>query len=125
MIFGIGIDIIEISRVTKNIDSSPKFCEKVFSQLEIDYCKAKAKYGESFAARFAAKEAFLKAIGLGWRDGIAFSDIEVQNDDLGKPSLNLYNQAKKFCEENGIININLSLSHSKDLATAIVILETK
>ena len=124
MIFGTGIDIIDISRIKKAIDNNDGFVKKVFTSSEVEYCNSKKKYAESFAARFAAKEAFLKAIGIGWRDGIGFSDVEVCNNELGKPELVLHNLAHKFCEDNNIGNISVSLSHSKDLATAIVILET-
>ena len=124
MIFGTGIDIIEISRVKKLIDKNKSFVNRIFTDSETEYCNKKKNYAESFAARFSAKEAFFKAIGTGWRDRIGFSDIEVCNDELGKPELILHNLAKDFCENNNIVNINVSLSHSKDLATAIVILET-
>jgi len=123
MIFGSGIDLVDIDRVKRLIDNSEAFMERVFTAKERQYCQAKKNYAESFAARFAAKEAFMKALGTGCRKGIKFSDIEVINDELGKPELVLYNSAREFCENKQIVKINLSLSHSKDIATAIVILE--
>ncbi len=125
MIFGTGIDLIEIERVRKLVDSNQAFTDRIFTSFEQEYCKKKKKYSESYAARFAAKEAFMKAMGTGCRDGLNFTDIEVRNNDLGKPELVLYNKALEFVNSNNIIGISLSLSHSKDLATAIVILEKK
>ena len=85
MIFGVGIDNIEVKRIKKQIDDSTKFKEKIFTVKEIEYCESKKNYAESFAARFAAKEAFLKAIGTGWSNGLQFTDIEILNDENGKP----------------------------------------
>jgi len=124
LIFGTGIDLVDISRVQRLIDNSEAFVKRVFTQQEQKYCYKKKNYAESFAARFAAKEAFMKALGTGCRDGIGFADIEVSNDELGKPEIVLHDLAREFCENKQIVRINLSLSHSKDLATAIVILET-
>ncbi len=87
MIFGVGIDNIEVSRVKKQIDGTTKFKEKIFTSKEIQYCESKKSYAESFAARFAAKEAFFKAIGTGWRGGMQFKEIEIINNDLGKPDI--------------------------------------
>jgi len=123
MIFGIGTDIIEVARIEKQINSGSAFKKKIFTSHEIDYCDSKKFSAQNFAARFAAKEACFKAIGTGWRDGFAFNEIEVVNDDLGKPELVFYGEVKKFIEINKIINSNISLSHIKEVVTAIVILE--
>ena len=125
MIFGIGIDLIEIRRVKKLVDSNQAFIDRIFTSFEQEYCKKKKNYSESYAARFAAKEDFMKAMGTGCRDGLNFTDIEVRNNEFGKPVFTLYNKALEFIYSKNIIGINLSLSHSKDLATAIVILEKK
>lgn len=118
MIFGIGIDIIEVSRLDKaNIQ------KKVFTTNEIEYCEQKRFKAQYYAVRFAAKEAFLKALGTGLRDGIIWKDIEVVNDELGKPSIVLHQKAKELFEKLHISNIHVSLSHIKDLAIAVVILE--
>jgi holo-[acyl-carrier protein] synthase len=122
MIFGIGIDNIEVDRVRKQLEKNG-FKEKIFSPAEIEYCDARKNYAERYAARFAAKEAFLKAIGTGWRGGLAFNEIEVLNDKLGKPVLKLYGKVKAFVEENGLENIHVSLTHLKNYASAIVIIE--
>ncbi|MCK4979998.1 MAG: holo-ACP synthase [Candidatus Delongbacteria bacterium] len=123
MIFGIGTDIIQIERVKKSIETIPGFSAKIFTPLEIKYCLSKKNKYEHFAARFAAKEAFFKAIGTGWRGGLAFSEIEVNNDDLGKPSFELYGKTKEFSDVNNFLNIHLSITHIKELAQAFVIIE--
>ncbi len=101
-----------------------KFIETLFTPSEIEYCEAKRFRNQHYAARFAAKEAFMKALGTGWAKEIAFNQIEVVNDELGKPDLVLYGKSAEFISEKGITNINLSLSHLKDIAVAIVIIET-
>ena len=124
VIYGIGIDIIEVSRIEKQISSERKrFREILFSENEIKYCDDKKSKAQNYAARFAAKEAFLKAIGTGLRDGLNWKNIEILNDELGKPEIVLHGKAKKIIKENGISNINVSLSHLKETAVAVVILE--
>ncbi|MDA3884992.1 MAG: holo-ACP synthase [Candidatus Delongbacteria bacterium] len=123
MIFGIGTDIIQVERVKKSIETIPGFTEKIYTAHEIKYCNSKKNKYEHFAARFAAKEAFFKAIGTGWRGGLAFSEIEVNNDELGKPSFMLYGKSKEFSESNNFINVHLSITHIKDLAQAFVIID--
>lgn len=122
MILGIGTDIAEVARIAKSATDT-RFRERVFSPYEITYCESKANKGESYAARFAAKEAFFKAIGTGWRGGLAFNEVEVQNDELGKPSLHLLGETALIASEKNIKTIHLSLSHTKELAVAMVVLE--
>lgn len=98
--------------------------ENLFTSGEISYCRSKRDAAQFFAARFAAKEAFLKALGTGQRDGISFGDVEVVNDSLGKPALVLHRTAREKAEHIGITHMHLSLSHIKDYATAMVTLET-
>lgn len=123
MIIGIGIDNIEVKRIKKQIDGSTRFKEKIFTLNEIEYCESKKNYAESFAVRFAAKEAFLKAIGTGWGEGLQFQDIEILNDEKGKPEIHLQGKAKQVIQKNKLTNIQVSLSHIKKIATAIVIIE--
>ena len=123
MIFGIGTDIIEVERVEKQISKDNGFKEKVFTAKEIEYCESKKGKAQNYAARFSAKESFFKAIGTGWRGGLAFTEIEILNDELGKPSIIPHGEVKKFIEENKITNINVSLTHIKEIANAIVIIE--
>ncbi len=124
MILGVGTDIIEVERIRKNIESNKRFKEKVFSKNEIDYCENKANKAESYAARFAAKEAFFKALGTGWRDGMSFPEVEIMNNELGKPQINLFGKAKEIAESQKITNIHVSVSHIKEIATSVVILES-
>ena len=123
MISGVGIDIIEVDRVNERIDKNNGFKEKIFSVGEIVFCQSKKNKAENYAARFAAKEAFLKATGLGLTLGHQLSEIEVVNDELGKPSLNLTGEVKRMSLEKNWNKIHLSLSHLKKVACAIVIIE--
>ena len=122
MIIGLGTDIAEVARIAKSIENIA-FKEKVFSKTEIAYCETKTNKAENYAARFAAKEAFFKALGTGWRGAMAFNDVEVENDVLGKPTINLLREAGKVLEERKIKTIHISLSHTKEMAMATVILE--
>jgi len=122
MIFGIGIDNIEVDRVRTQLEKN-RFKENIFSPAEIEYCDTRKNSAENYAARFAAKEAFFKAIGTGWRGGLAFNEIEVLNDKLGKPVIKLYGKSKEFAEEKEIDKIHVSLTHLKNYASAIVIIE--
>lgn len=123
MIYGSGIDIIEVSRIRTVMERDIGFREKIFTPVEIEYCETKKHKYENYAARFSAKEAFLKAIGTGWRFGIRFADIEVYHDEYGKPLIRLYGKAEQLSKDEGISKIHVSLSHIKETATAIVIVE--
>jgi holo-[acyl-carrier protein] synthase len=121
MTIGIGTDIIEVERVARAI-SQEAFKKKVFSEREIAYCESQKK-DESFAGRFAAKEAFFKALGTGWRDGMGITEVEILNDHLGKPEIHLSGKAKEVFEQKGGTHVHLSISHIKTQAIAFVILE--
>ncbi len=123
MIDGIGIDIIEVERIATSISRESGFKEMVFSKKEIDYCEAKANKFEHYAARFAAKEAFLKAVGTGWAEGTHFNEIEITNEGEGKPALALLGETQKKIASSGINKILVSLSHLKTMAAAVVIIE--
>jgi holo-[acyl-carrier protein] synthase len=123
MIYGIGTDIIEVERIEKVMQRDLGFREKIFTPGEIAYCETKKHKYENYAARFSAKEAFLKAIGTGWRFGIRFGDIEVYHDELGKPFIRLSGKAEELMTSLSISKIHVSLSHLKEMATAIVIVE--
>jgi phosphopantethiene--protein transferase domain len=99
----------------------------VFTESEIEYCRKRARPAIHYAARFAAKEAFLKSIGVGLTGGLRMKDIEAQNDQHGKPVLNLHNKAKVTLNKNGILSttVHLSISHTARYATAVVILERR
>jgi holo-[acyl-carrier protein] synthase len=124
MIIGTGIDIIEVERIAHRVGRDNGFKEFVFSKDEISYCEAKASPFEHFAARFAAKEAFLKAIGRGWDSGLQWNEIEIVNEKGGRPALFIRGITEKTLEPLGIRIIHLSLSHLKSMATAVVILES-
>ena len=123
-LIGIGIDAIETSRVEKLLSQTgDRFSLRVFTPREIAYCEGKKNRSEHYAARFAAKEALMKALGTGKQLGLSWQEIEVVNDALGKPVVRLSGRAKTLAEERGITTIHLSLTHLKDLAIAVVILE--
>ncbi len=127
MIYGMGIDLIDIDRVKKEIErSGDAFCNRIFTEQEIRTCRAKLNpnvQSQCFAARFSAKEAFFKAIGTGVRGELHWKDVEVVNDPLGKPVLHLKGKVLEMVETKGISEIQLSISHTRQLATAVVILE--
>ena len=126
MIYGIGIDLVENIRMERIVKKwGPKFLNRIFSEGEIEYCARHAQSSIHYGARFAAKESFLKALGIGLGKGVKLNDIEVVSDENGKPSLMLYGEAKAEIKKRKIVNIHLSLTHTKNYATAIVILEKK
>lgn len=122
MIVGIGCDIIEIERIARAIKSE-SFIRRVFTAEEAAYCQRRGEQAAaSFAARFAAKEAVLKALGTGLREG-SLQEIAVDNDGLGKPLVQLSGHFAMLAKQLGVKNIQISLSHSRELATAYVIME--
>ena len=124
MIVSIGIDIVEVYRIRETISRTPRFVERVFTEQERAYCDAKGMAAaQSYAARFAAKEAFLKALKTGWRGKITWQDMEIFSDEAGVPSLKIVGEAKKILENLGANQIHLSLSHTTEHAVAQVILE--
>jgi holo-[acyl-carrier protein] synthase len=124
VIVSIGIDIVEVYRIRETISRTPRFAERVYTERERAYCEAKgAAAAQSYAARFAAKEAFLKALKTGWRGKITWHDIEICSDELGVPSLKIEGEARKLLENLGADKIHLSLSHTTEHAVAQVILE--
>jgi len=122
MITGIGTDIVEVDRISKSIENE-RFISKVFSKNEILYCESKINKAENYAVRFAAKEAFAKALGLGFRGEIALIEIEVVNDNIGKPSIITSGKTLEFVSNRNIKSVHISLSHTKSMAMATVILE--
>ena len=124
MIFGVGIDIIEVSRIQKELlKENNRFRDRVFTKNEIEYCEPIATKAQNYAARFAAKEAFFKALGSGWSNGFAWTEVEIARNENGKPYIITCGKVKEFLEQKQIANIQISLSHIKETATAIVILE--
>jgi holo-[acyl-carrier protein] synthase len=123
LIYGIGTDIIEVSRIQKVMERDIGFREKIFSEGEIAYCEGMKNKFQHYAARFSAKEAFMKALGTGWRDGIRFIEIEVVHDPLGKPLVRLSGKALELAVNVGMGEIHISLSHVKEIASAVVVVE--
>jgi len=123
MITGLGIDLIEVERVAVKISKEAGFRELVFSTKEIAYCEKKTNKFEHYAARFAAKEAFFKAIGTGWRKDTAFNEIEITNNTDGKPEIFFLGKTAATIAEMTLGKIFVSLSHVKTMAIAMVIIE--
>ena len=124
MVYGIGIDIIEIKRFERALERwGRRLHERVFTPGELSVCLAKAHPGRHLALRFAAKEAFLKALGIGMFRGVAWNEIEISNDPLGRPHLKVQGAAEKCCQEKGIQEIFVSISHEDEYGVAHVLLE--
>lgn len=123
MIIGVGVDIVDINSFTESFNESKRIRQRVFTETEIAYCESKPNKYQHYAARFAAKEAVMKAIGTGWDKGVQWKQIEVINDQSGKPTLNCTSKVLEILNEKNVKNYHLSLSHSESQAIAYVILE--
>lgn len=124
MIFGTGIDIVDISRFERFVEeNNSSLFQRIFTAGELAYCSAKKRSAQHYALRFAAKEAFLKALGTGLREGISWRDMEVVHDSYGKPELRLSGGAERLFTSKGLKKCFLSLSHDGNCAVASVILE--
>jgi holo-[acyl-carrier protein] synthase len=124
VIVGTGVDLAEVDRVRAAVERfGNRFVQRIFTPAEISYVERKANRYERYAARFAAKEAGMKAIGTGWRRGVRWKDFEVANLPSGKPTLRLHGQAAKFAERLGVKSVALSLTHTAQFGMAHVILE--
>lgn len=124
MIFGIGTDIIEVARIGEMAAKGRQYLETIFTEREIEYCESKTRKSQHYAVRYAAKEAALKALSVGWRDGLGFCEIEVLDDPRGKPQIFVHGKVKALFEQLQIKQTSISLSHSRESAIAVVILET-
>ena len=125
MIVGTGIDIAEVPRIAESIQRfGERFLRRVFTEGEISYCDSKANRVERYAARFAAKEAAMKALGTGWNYGIRWRDIEVMRQPGGRPTIKFHGKAAEFAAKLGAQHLALSLSHTPEQAIASVILES-
>ncbi|MEP6636959.1 MAG: holo-ACP synthase [Acidobacteriota bacterium] len=124
MIVSIGIDIIEVRRIREVLARTPRFTERVFTRDERAYCDSRGVVAaQHYAARFAAKEAALKALQTGWRGGIAWQDVEISARESGAPFLVLHGVVQELFEKSGATTAHLSLSHTSEHAIAQVILE--
>jgi holo-[acyl-carrier protein] synthase len=124
MIVGTGIDIAEVPRIAASIERfGGRFLSRVYTAGEIRYCESKANRAERYAARFAAKEAAMKALGTGWNRGVRWRDIEVTRQPGGRPTILFHGKAAEFAARLGAVHVSLSLSHTAEQAIAQVILE--
>ena len=124
MIVGIGSDLAEVPRIRKSIDRyGDRFLHRIYTEAERAYASSKANFAERFAARFAAKEAGMKAIGTGWSHGVSWQDFEVVNEASGRPTLRLTGAALRIADKRGVKRISVSLTHTSQLAFAVVVLE--
>jgi holo-[acyl-carrier protein] synthase len=124
MIISIGIDIIEVARIREVLLRTPRFRERVFTPAERAYCDSRgAVAAQHYAARFAAKEAALKALQTGWRGGISWQDVEIAARDSGAPYLILHGSVKDLFNSSGATAAHLSMSHTSEHAIAQVVLE--
>ena len=125
MVIGVGTDLIEIARIAQSVDRfGERFLRRVFTPREIEYCRQKKNAAESFAARFAAKEAGAKALGTGISQGVSWLELEVTREPSGRPLLQLTGRAAQIAAQLGVAHISLSLTHARDSALAVVILES-
>ena len=121
MVIGLGIDIIEISRIKKSVEKyGDRFLNKVFTSEEIKYCNSKYNKYQHYAARFAAKEAVYKALASGWKEGLRWKDIEILNDSQGMPSINSSGKLQSFI--NNGTQLKISISHSENYVTSVAII---
>jgi holo-[acyl-carrier protein] synthase len=124
VIVGTGVDLAEVPRIKASIERyGEKFIRRIYTAAEIAYVERKANKFERYAARFAAKEAGMKAIGTGWRRGVTWKDFEVANLPSGKPTLRFHGVAARFAAALGVKNVSLSITHTAELGMAHVILE--
>lgn len=124
MIVGTGVDIAEVARIRESIERfGDRFLRRIFTEGEIGYCERRASRCESYAARFAAKEAAMKALGTGWSRGVRWRDIEVVRPKGQRPTIQFHGEAAAIAAKLGTRNIALSLTHTSEAALAHVILE--
>lgn len=125
MILGIGTDLCEVDRIEHSVTRyGARFLDRIYTAHEQAYVERKKNRFERYAARFAAKEAGMKAIGTGWSAGVRWQDFEVANLPSGKPTLKLHGKAAEYAERLGARHVHLSLTHTKGMALAVVILES-
>lgn len=126
MIYGIGLDLVEVARIEESLQRfGERFQKRVFTELERAYCNALPHPPLHFAARFAAKEAFLKALGTGLSNAISWKDVGIENLSSGKPELRVIGRALELATERGIEQMHVSLSHTHGHAAAVIVLEIR
>lgn len=124
MIVGIGTDLTEVPRIRRSMERyGDRFLDRIYTSREKAFALSKSNAAERLAARFAAKEAGMKAIGTGWNHGVSWRDFEVINEPSGRPTLHLSGMARRFAHDLGSSRVSLSLTHTSQMAFAVVILE--
>ena len=124
MIVGLGSDLLDVARIEQKLREDSGLAASLFTPLEIHYCEGKHRPAQHYAARFAAKEALLKALGTGWRDGLSWREIEIRRDELGRPVMVLSGCVEQLARERGVTRVHVSLTHTAAYAAATVILES-
>lgn len=124
MAASIGVDMLEIERMERAMRRRPSILDRVFTDEERAYCDARPRPAEHYAARFAAREAVLKALGIGFGKGVGLKDVTVRNDEQGRPIAVLTGRAAQVAAEQGVQEVALSLSHTHDVAVANAVLVT-
>ncbi len=122
---GVGVDIVDVKRMEKTLKRTPAFAKRIFTDSERHYCEHKARPAEHYAARFAAREAVLKALGTGFSGGVGLRDVSVVRADSGKPVVHLEGKVKEIADEQGVIEIALSLSTTREVAVANAVAVTE
>lgn len=122
---GVGVDIVEISRVERALSRNPRFAERLFTEEERAYCEGRPRPAEHYACRFAAREAVLKALGTGFSQGIGWQDVSVSRDASGRPRAVLAGRAAEVARERGVQEVALSLSFTRELAVANAVAVTE
>jgi holo-[acyl-carrier protein] synthase len=123
VILGLGIDVLEVARMERDLKDKDGLADNLFTPSEIAYCRSKRYPAQHFAARFTAKEALFKALGTGQRGTMAFQQIEILNDDQGKPRVTLSGKVKEVSDNLGVERVHVSMSHTKEYAVAVIVLE--
>ena len=125
MISGIGIDVVQNQRIHDSIERfGDRFLNRIYTQVEKEYCSKTADPAIHYAARWAAKEAAFKALGTGWSAGVKWKEVEVQRLESGKPELHLYGEALAHATSMGATRFHVSLTHDQLISSAVVIFET-
>jgi holo-[acyl-carrier protein] synthase len=124
-IYGVGIDLVRVDRLEKLLERwGERFETRVFTEFERRFCSGRKKRAACLALRWAAKEAFVKALGLGMRKPVLWQDIEIRHDTLGKPEISLTPRALQYCRDKGVRSWQLSLTDDGQYGAAVVVIET-
>jgi holo-[acyl-carrier protein] synthase len=123
VIIGLGIDVLEVARMERDLQEKDGVVKNIFTPPEIAYCQSKRYPAQHFAVRFCCKEALFKALGTGHRETMSFKNIEILNDDLGKPQVTLSGRVKEVADELGVKHLHVSMTHTREYAAAVVVVE--